>query len=285
MRPWALLTVFALVTKPEFASFSGFKSYTDYQVWGFFRFFLACLLGPNIILPTGIKTHRLEWTVVSCREEHCVSTPVLQNHCHSSCLVELCILEFTASEASSSPYTVCISTVSFMSVCQRSIPSNNTICWGWEKLSLVCLYYLWYLSFLTCKIWRRNGDKHFPAKSFGVTLGVFFCNFCGSTWCLKTSGHVNLPVLPVLKCHLHCAERTWVPHLFQCSANSYVPATSVLNSRQFSNCCLQNWATKCKMTISQIIILNCSQMQIPITAPSWGLKCLSRLHCTYHFIH
>lgn len=107
-------------------------------------------------------------------------------------------------------------------------------------------------TFLTCKVWRRNGDKHFPAKSFGVTPGVFFVISVAVPSILELSGHANLPVLPVLKCHLPLAECTWVPHLPSISLllNSCISATRVLNSRQlFGNYCLQYWAAKCRTTL------------------------------------
>ena len=67
-------------------------------------------------------------------------------------------------------------------------------------------------TFLTCKIWRRNGDKHFPAKSFGVTFEFFVISVAVPST-LELSGRANLPVLPLLKCHLPLVDGTWVPHL------------------------------------------------------------------------
>lgn len=69
---------------------------------------------------------------------------------------------------------------------------------------------------------------------------------------LELSGHANLPVLLVLKCHLPLAECTWVPHLPSISLllNGCIFTTHVLNSRQLlGNYCLQYWDAKCKMTL------------------------------------
>lgn len=98
-------------------------------------------------------------------------------------------------------------------------------------------------------MWRWNGDKHFPAKSFGISLGDFLQFLwqhlvSQNEWPCKFTCFASSEVSPA-PCRTYLC-----PTSLSVLCNSCTSATCVLKSRQFfGDCCLQNWTTKCRMTL------------------------------------
>lgn len=81
-------------------------------------------------------------------------------------------------------------------------------------------------------MWRRNGDKHSPAKSFGVSLGGFLQFLwqhlvSKNKWPCKLTCFASSEVSPA-QCRTYLC-----PASLSVLCNSCISATCVLKSRQF----------------------------------------------------